>query len=321
MCYSAMVEQSLKNLGMRFDARIDISIMEDIFNRRARGEKISLSKAFEYNFMDPQSAPEKGILKNILEFRSWQITQLESEMFTQITRLNVANEAVKKKPLKPTKKSLQEQAVSQRQIDRIKKRLEKFKSEKLAENDSRIYSYDWAPVLIWQNGERVIVPMRYHLRPPGMQESFDRTYPGCYNARRDSLNGFWSKEFGQKHAIILISSFFENVKLHDLENRSLAENESEKNVVLQFIPEGTDYMIVPCIWDHWEGKDKAFDSFAMITDEPPPEVRSTGHDRCPIFLNEVRIDDWLRPQGKSSVELFSILNDRQRPLYKHAIAG
>lgn len=321
MCYSAMVQQGLKELGMRFGARVDISILEELFERRTQGEKINLSKALEQNFKDPRTDSEKNIRRNIVEFRTSQISELESELFKQMTRLNAANAAFSKNPTKPTKKTLQEQAVSQRQIARIKSRLEKLKSEKPSENDSRIYSYDWAPVIVWRNGERVIVPMRYHLRPPGMQDSFDRKYPGCYNARRDSLDRFWKNEFGQKHAVIIISSFFENVKLHDLEKRELKSEEVEQNLILQFKPDGVDYMVVPCIWDHWNGKDDAFDSFALITDEPPPEVLETGHDRCPIFLNESRIDDWLQPAGKSNAELFKILNDRQRPYYKHALAG
>ena|SRR3989344_7683889 len=60
---------------------------------------------------------------------------------------------------------------------------------------------------------------------------------------------------------------------------------------------------------------------ALITDEPPAEVLETGQDRCPIFLNEARIDDWLNPEGKSVGELFEILDDRQRPFYEHALAG
>jgi len=162
--------------------------------------------------------------------------------------------------------------------------------------------------------------MRYHLRPPGMKEDFDRKYPGCYNARRDSLLGFWKKEFGSKHGLLVITSFFENVLLHDLEQRKLKKGEEETNVVIQFKPEGMEHMLVPVIWDHWGTGEDGFDSFALITDEPPPEVLATGHDRCPIFLNEARIDDWLMPKGKSVDELFEILDDRERPFYKHSSA-
>jgi putative SOS response-associated peptidase YedK len=59
----------------------------------------------------------------------------------------------------------------------------------------------------------------------------------------------------------------------------------------------------------------------LITDDPPPEVAATGHDRCPIFLKERHIDAWLNPRGKSDQELFSLLDDRERPYYAHRIAA
>ena len=127
MCYSAMVQQGLKELGKRFGARVDISIFEELFERRARGEKINLSKALEQNFANPVSAPGKKIKNSIIEFRTQQIAQLESDLFAQITRLNSANASVQKNPAKATKRALQEQAVARRQIERIKKRLEKIK--------------------------------------------------------------------------------------------------------------------------------------------------------------------------------------------------
>jgi len=83
-----------------------------------------------------------------------------------------------------------------------------------------------------ESGERVLKPMRYHLRPPGMNAEFDRKYPGCYNASRDSLAGFWKNEFGSKHGVIVVTSFFENVALHDLERRIPKTDESEKAVVI-----------------------------------------------------------------------------------------
>jgi putative SOS response-associated peptidase YedK len=321
MCYSAMVKQELKKLGIRYDARVDLSLLEDLFERRNQGKKIALSKALEFNFRSPTTAAEKQIAKSIEEYKFKQILQLETDLFTQLTRFNKAVESFEKKA---TKKVENEKGVSERQIARIKKRLEKLKSDKLAENDARIYAFDWAPVIIWKDNNRVIVPMRYHLRPPDMPETFDRKYPGCYNARRDSLTGFWKNEFGKKHAILIISSFFENVKRHDFEKRALLPNEAEENMILQFKPKGLDTMVVPCIWDTWKGSGVGkvgFDSFALITDEPPVEVLETGHDRCPIFLNEARIDDWLKPQGKPVAELFTILDDRQRPFYEHALAG
>ena len=36
-----------------------------------------------------------------------------------------------------------------------------------------------------------------------------------------------------------------------------------------------------CLWSHWSQKDEPeLDLFAAITDEPPPEIAETGHQRC-----------------------------------------
>ncbi|MGZ3806135.1 MAG: SOS response-associated peptidase family protein [Pseudobdellovibrionaceae bacterium] len=319
MCYSAIVKQDLKQLGLQYHARVDIPSLEAIFKKRSNGEKINIPRGLEFNFKNPKTLAGKNILNVIKEFRLRQIQQLESDLAFQITRLHKATRDLEDKG---TKKAEQEKAVASRQIERIRKRLEALKNERPSENDSRIYAFDWAPVIIQRDHEHIIVPMRYHLRPPGMSESFDRKYPGCYNARFDSLTGFWKNEFGKKHGILVISSFFENVKLHNLEKRKLGVREVVERVVLQYKPHGLDHMVVPCLWDHWGGPgEKGFDSFAIITDEPPPEVLETGHDRCPIFLNEERIEEWLNPQGKSTAELLALLGDRQRAYYEHKLAA
>lgn len=321
MCYSAIVKQELKQLARQYQARVDLNSLEALFEKRNRDEKIKIPRGLELNFKKPQSLQEKNILNKIKEFRIQHVAQLEADLVAQAERFDKAVAALRKKA---TKKAEQEKAVASRQIARLEKRLEnlKIKNGQPSENDSRIYAFDWAPVIILKNNERFIVPMRYHLRPAGMPESFDRRYPGCYNARLDSLTGFWKNEFGKKHGILIITSFFENVKLQQLEKKSLGPQEAAKRVVLQYKPKGMDYMVVPCLWDHWGGPgEKGFDSFAIITDEPPPEVLETGHDRCPVFLNEARIEDWLNPQGKSTEVLLAILSDRQGAYYEHKLAG
>lgn len=314
-----MVKQDIKSLKLGWKVRMDMDLILEMFSRRSAGEKISIPKAFEANFDKPVGDEERKIHKMISEYRLSEIADQESELFAQKTRLNKALDALKTKVTKTNEK---ERDVAGRKIETITKKLETLKNSKPRTSDSRIYAKSWAPVIVWENGERVVKPMRYLLRPSHMPESFDKDYPGCYNARRDNLSGFWKNQFGTKHGLIIVTSFFENVTLHDLEKRALKRDEKEKNVVIEFKPQDMDYMVVPCIWDTWVGKDgSTLDSFALITDEPPAEVLETGHDRCPIFLSESRVDDWLNPKGKSQKELFEILDDRQRPYYRHELAG
>ncbi len=58
-----------------------------------------------------------------------------------------------------------------------------------------------------------------------------------------------------------------------------------------------------------------------ITDEPPPEIAATGHNRCVITLRRSNVDGWLAPEGVSLDRLDRILIDRERPFYEHRIAA
>jgi len=319
MCYSAMVKQKCKTLGLDFEARVDLNLMEDIFDRRLRGESIIIPKGLEHCFLNPQSDLEKSIKSKIDSFHEEQIQTLQKELFTLRKRLVTAEQKLKEKPTKSAEK---EKGVAERQIERKRLRLENISRTQYASTDDRIYPFNWTPVIVERNGERVVVPMRYHLRPPGTPPPFDNERPGCYNARRDNLTKFWRKEFGRKHGIIVLTSFFENVSRHTYEKRELKAGEKPENLILQFIPQGVEQMIVPIIWDTWTGEgESTFDSFAIVTDDPPFEISDAGHDRCPVFIKHENIASWLNPSGRSDAELFAILDDRIRPNYQHEIAA
>jgi putative SOS response-associated peptidase YedK len=148
----------------------------------------------------------------------------------------------------------------------------------------------------------------------------DKRLMGNYNARIDSLEDWWRPVFGKKHGLLVLDGFRENVKIHDMEGRELKEGERPENVVLQFKPRDAIPMRVPCIWSRWERGGEVLYSMALITDEPPPEVAQAGHNRCPINLTHEAALAWLSPLGRSSAELFEILNQRHRPYYEHRIA-
>lgn len=89
----------------------------------------------------------------------------------------------------------------------------------------------------------------------------------------------------------------------DEEDRNrVGKDPKEKMKLINFYPENKNMMWAPCIWDQWtsENGELSFQSFAIITSEPPDEVRMMGHDRCPIFLKQSLIDDWLEIKGNHS---------------------
>ena len=91
-------------------------------------------------------------------------------------------------------------------------------------------------------------------------------------------------------------------------------------MVLHFNPNTSTPMIVACLWSHWaQSGEPSLDSFAAITDEPPPEILKTGHTRCIISIKEDNVPAWLSPEGLSQDRLQQILTHKVTPLYEHVI--
>ena len=79
-------------------------------------------------------------------------------------------------------------------------------------------------------------------------------------------------------------------------------------------------MLVACLYADWsDPQEGRLLSFAAVTDEPPPEIKAAGHDRCIINLRQENVEAWLTPNGRSDDELQAILDDRQKPYYEHEI--
>jgi putative SOS response-associated peptidase YedK len=116
-------------------------------------------------------------------------------------------------------------------------------------------------------------------------------------------------------------AFYENVSRHNVEGRSLAEGEAEENVVLEFRPQPRQAMSITCLYSHWQQDGEDLWSFAVITDEPPPEVAAAGHDRCIIPIKEANLSAWLNPDPRRLDALYAILDDRERPYYAHRMAA
>ena len=188
--------------------------------------------------------------------------------------------------------------------------------------DGFLYPGHHAPVMVWEDGRRVVKPMRYHCRPAGKPAFYDQKYPGLYNARRDNLQGFWKGQFGHTHGVVLVRRFYENVPRHQAEGRALAPGEVAQNTVLAFEPSPPQDLLLACLWSRWQGPGgESLLSFAVITDEPPPEVAATGHDRCPIPIQPAHIDAWLRPDPQRLADQQALLDDRPPMVFAHQLAA
>jgi putative SOS response-associated peptidase YedK len=319
VCYSAQIQADYKKYVRVWGAHIDIKEFVRLYWLRQTDAKIKIPKAMDAAFSNPQSDDERQIKKLIDEFNAQQATKLEQELFKQRKRLADAERTLQ---VKTTKAAIESKRIAADKVEWCLGKLTDLRRTELNGEDSRIFPAWYAPVLIVENGKRVLKPMRYQCRLAGSPASNDFKFPGLYNARRDNLEGFWRRQFGVTHGIMIANAFFENVSRHHMEGRELAPGEKEENVILEFRPRPTQDMLVACLWSRWTAPGEPdLLSFAAITDEPPAEVAAAGHDRCIIPIKPANVDAWLNPASSNPTAMYAILNDRERPYYEHRMAA
>ena len=319
MCYSAQVWADYRRYVRDFGVVLDIKEFYDLFWRRKGDNKVKIPKAMEAAFADPASDLERQVKALIDEFSAEQEVKLQQELFKQKKRLADAERILL---TKTTKKAEEERRIATSKIEWAMGKLSDLHRAELVDEDSRIFPQHYAPVMVMENGKRVIKPMRYQCRPAGKPPFYDTKFPGTYNARRDNLEGFWKELFGFSHGIVVTNAFYENVNKHRAEGRKLHEGEAIENVILEFRPQPPQDMLVACLWSRWTANgEPGLLSFAAITDEPPPEVAAAGHDRCIIPIRPENIDAWLNPDPKNLAAQYAILDDRVRPYYEHRLAA
>ena len=356
MCYSAQVYADWKKFTRMFGARMSVGEFYRTFwtrtqdledsgddeataeaqeeqaassERPAKAKKaapsIIVPKALELAFAHPTTEQEREIKALIDAHTAHEASAFETRMFEQKTRLTKAEREIAERDAsgrKVTKQLLNEVRVANNKIGQAKRWLADLHRTELEAADSRIFPGSYCPVMVVENGELVVMPMRYQCRPATHPAFYDVKFPGTYNARRDNLEGhMWGKVFGYSHGLVIASNFFEHVNRHKYEQRDLRPGEKEEDMVIEFQPDGMDEMFVACLWSRWKAPGQPdLLSFAAVTDLPPPEVALAGHDRCIIPLKLENIDAWLRPDPKNLAAQYAILDDRERPFYEHRLA-
>ncbi|MFL9883134.1 SOS response-associated peptidase family protein [Paraburkholderia agricolaris] len=306
MCYSAQIEADYKKYVKMFGAAMSLREFAELYWEHG-GRELKLPLAMEAAFSKAQTDDERNIQALIAETKALRATKLEQELFKQRTRLTDAERVLE---TKTTKSATESKRIATDKIDAAVRRLADLNRTTMRDSDSRIYPGWYAPVMIVQDGQRVVVPMRYRCRLPGWTEAMEREKPGTYNARRNNLRRVWGKLFGHNHGIMVVNRFYENV------------DREGTNVVLRFDPTPAQQMLVACLWSRTAipGEPDLW-SFAAITDEPPPEVAAAGHDRCIVPIKPENVDAWLNPDPSNLAALYAILDDRERPYYEHQLAA
>lgn len=221
----------------------------------------------------------------------------------------------------------------------------------------RIYPGYYAPVMHPQHDKNTLTLMRYGAYPPSHIDSKIAKGLTTYNARRDNLTSpFWSEAFAKHHGFVVIESFYEWVPVRALlkagevtldqvdkvfkkqtETRKLKilsagkkykptptelKPPLERQIVIGFKPDDDQDLLAPVIFSPGVAADEKADlGFAIVTDDPPFEVRNAGHDRCPVILSPDAIDLWLKPAQSTTQQLLRLLIEGKRKItFKHALA-
>ncbi len=218
----------------------------------------------------------------------------------------------------------------------------------------RIFPGSYASV-VHENfaGLLTVEPMRYSAYPPSFIPAQNKYT--TFNARRDNLQSdFWSEAFRHHHGFIVLTEFFEWVAVADLlqagvvtvddvqkefakqaeERRSKvtaagkvyrktpteAKDPRFRKIIISFQADQARPLLVPTIYSSRVLDDGSKDfGFAIVTDDPPPEILLAGHDRCPVFLEEDALAQWLHPKGKSAKELLEILQAKPPVTFNHRL--
>lgn len=307
MCYSAQIRAEHTKFQRATGSTMDLEAYTRLFWRNGREitgqRRPKVPRAMEIGFLRDGPSELSDLIR---QWDAQEFTTLEQELFKQRRRVAEAQRSLQSKT---TKKAEEDVRIGTAKVEQIKGRIASLKRTEPTPTDARIYPGHYCHVLVSEGGKRIMRPMRYQCRPAGKPSSYDRRYPGTYNARRDNLEGFWKGQFGHTHGLMVADVFFENV-----------EDENGQNQILAFTPRTGDPMLIACLWSHWtdpKGQEPDLYSFAAITDQPEPEVTAAGHDRTIINIKPEHVDVWLNPDPRNLREMYEIFDDRQHPYYEH----
>jgi len=309
VCYSAQVWAGYNKYIKVHGAELSIKEFVKLYGFRHADPRVIIPKAMDAAFAAPATDDERAIKALIDEYDAGREVEYTQDLFKQKKRLA---EAKRKLEVKPTKKAETDLRVATKKIPQIEGWLADLRRGELQDKDSRIFPGWWAPLMISQVGQRVVVPARYQCRLPGWTPEVEEEYDS-FNARRNFITTKgWKRLFGYSHGVMMIDRFYEKVDAGDGKSKTLV-----------FHPNPPHDLMIACLYSFskgWNGEPD-FYSFAAITDDPPPEIAAAGHDRCVIAIKPENLDAWLNPDPANLDALQAILEDKNRPYYEHRQAA
>ncbi|MDR6495613.1 hypothetical protein J2797_005537 [Paraburkholderia terricola] len=177
MCYSAQIVADYRKYVRMFGAHMSIREFAQLYWERAEGSNVRIPKAMDAAFSVPQTDEERRIKEAIDRFTRDQVPKLEQELFKQRARLADAERTLQGKT---TKAATESKRIATSKIEAALRGLDDLRRTELKDRDSRIFPGNYAPVMVMEDGKRVIKPMRYHCRPAGKPAFYDKKYPCCW---------------------------------------------------------------------------------------------------------------------------------------------
>ncbi len=188
MCYSAQIKADYRRFVREYGAVMSLRDFARMIQEYFDNPKMRVPKAMTAPFLESPETEEERQIAEVLRARmAAEEIDLLQELTKQTERLDRAQQAL---AMKATKKAADEVRIATNKIEWAKGKLEDLTSTELKPRDARIFPGWYAPVMVMENGRRVVKPMRYQCRPAGKPSFYDTQYPGTYNARRDNLRGF-----------------------------------------------------------------------------------------------------------------------------------
>ncbi len=178
MCFSAQVWASYRQYTKEFGAEVSISDFVDLYGQRNADKKLKVPKAMDATFLKPGEG-HQPIHALIEAFNAEQSSKFEQELFKQKKRLADAEQSLQ---IKTTKAATESQRIATDKISTNITRIADLRRTELKDRDSRMFPGYYVPVMIVENGRKVVKPMRYLCRPAGKPAFYDDKYPGTYNA-------------------------------------------------------------------------------------------------------------------------------------------
>jgi putative SOS response-associated peptidase YedK len=302
MCYSARIRPNLQETATEFRSTLDAESFEALFRMRLKEPETKVPVGIDRYFLHAKAPAEARLAKLIREYHADEKERRKAEI------KETERELAELGAGKPTAAARKKIEVRERRLAKLEAKLAHGLDD-ISPLDDRVYPQYYAPVIAEGKHGRKLVPMRYRVRRPDGGEVPSQY--NVFNARFDSLESArtWTPLFGRTHAIFPFTLFYEWVE------------RDGKKTEIYFSPEDRSLMWAASLYSVAKGAHGPLLSFAMVTDDPPPEVAAAGHDRCPIFLRQDQLDGWLHPAGKSLENLKGLLQLKEKAFYINGLAA